>query len=431
MPGTNHHNMNPSNAKDISEKPKTAGRRSIRRFIVQGGFLLLGLGVTMSSLSYQNDMRRLEPISASKQLQNIINPNLPSTFLSQELAPHLVDCSAPQSLDATQGDPNRGKQILAHIDRVPNVPPFDIAIHIKSFDKPRWLLYKHGRYYEHNLERAWTRLVQRAPPHSRIWDVGGNIGYYSFLSVAFGKSLVVDTFEPNPLNLLRACETFRHHRLSREFDENNNNKDEEVPGTTTNPAIMNLWKLGISDTKGGLTFQYHPKNPGGGYFVPGGDGAVADATNVGPDPKRDSSAELLQVTTLDDFARARGFLSDDIDEDDGLRIEILKIDVERHEAHVLVGARNLLQRRVIQNVFIEWNGQDERDLHRQALQTLTETGYTLCGWGVSKGPSLGNVPFDNQDRSQVLSNIEKYMSKMKKKHVNLWWQLDNGCNFGA
>lgn len=430
---------------NTSAPNQTRGSRSIRtstkRTVLPALVLLFGLcrlarNPFHPSLQVNPQARTLQQqqavvVAEKKNLSKVTVTDV----LPDELALHLVDCHSQSSSSSppedsttttTASDPNQGKQILAHIGKIPNAPPFDIAIHVKAFDKARWMLYQNGRYYEHALENAWTRILQQAPSHSRILDVGGNIGYYSFLSIAFGKSLTVDAFEPNPINVLRACETIRHYRptttrLPHEFFDK---QTDETTMSSSSHATMNLWKLGISDTKGSLTFQYHPKNPGGGRFVLGGNNGAGD------DPKEDNdSTDLLHVTTLDDFARARGFLHV---VDDDLRIEILKIDVEQHEAHVLVGARALLQRRVIQNIFVEWNGhRDQRTIHTQALQILLDAGYTLCGWGGTKGPSLGNVPFENQDRSHLIENMDKVMSQMKKPHVNLWWQLDSSCTFGT
>ena len=419
---------------------QTRGSRSIRtstkRTVLPALVLLFGL-CRLARNAFHPSLK-VNPQARTLQQQAVVvaeKKNLPkvtvSDVLPNELALHLVDCHSSPPEDATTttttitSDPNQGKQILAHINKIPNAPPFDIAIHVKAFDKARWMLYQNGRYYEHALENAWTRILQQAPSHSRILDVGGNIGYYSFLSLAFGKSLTVDTFEPNPINVLRACETIRHYRprLSHEYIDKQKDEMTMSSSSSSSLATMNLWKLGISDTKGSLTFQYHPKNPGGGRFVLGGN------YGAGEGPRDNDSTDLLHVTTLDDFARARGFFNVS---DDDLRIEILKVDVEQHEAHVLVGARALLQRRVIQNIFVEWNGHgDQRAIHTQALQILLDAGYTLCGWGVTKGPSLGNVPFDNQDRSHLIENMDVVMSQMKKPHVNLWWQLDSSCTFGV
>ena len=64
----------------------------------------------------------------------------------------------------------------------------------------------------------------------------------------------------------------------------------------------------------------------------------------------------IDIITLDDFAAQRGWLgtATDTTQQQPQRIEILKVDVESHEAQVLLGATKLLATKQIRHVFVEY-----------------------------------------------------------------------------
>lgn len=110
-----------------------------------------------------------------------------------------VDCAQFVQHTDVDTDPTGLEKVLV---RTQTKKSFLIALHKKEHDKVRWDILRHGRYYEWNLEDIWSRLLSQAPPGSHVVDVGGNIGYYSLFSASLGN-FVIDSFEPNPSNILR------------------------------------------------------------------------------------------------------------------------------------------------------------------------------------------------------------------------------------
>lgn len=336
------------------------------------------------------------------------------------LAKHLVQCNAlRQSQAMKQTDPNAGVQHLAVVNQSP-APTFRMSLHQEAFDPMRWTLHNKGRYYEKKLEQSWSNVLRDAPPHARVLDVGGNIGYFSFYSAAHGgnKPIHVDTFEPNPLNLLRACETLEANQWSHEYVH-----DDDTTTSATAPTV-NLWQWGISDQVGQFAFAQN-SNPGAGQFANDKDEAekITGATNV----------TMLDVTTLDEFAAARGWL--DAKDNSVPRIEILKIDVEHLENFVLFGAEALIKARLIRNLFMEWSitrVEWRQERPRKAMQILLDAGYTLCAWGGYLGPAPEkSLPFNGTDHEHFMENFFHYSTKRRSGALNVWWQSDPQCRYGG
>jgi FkbM family methyltransferase len=159
----------------------------------------------------------------------------------------------------------------------------------------------------------------------------------------------IDAFEPNYKNIMRFCESI----------ELNGWKNEREMNAGQGPSV-NIWPVGISDTLGTLRFYEDLGNPGAGRFDAGGK-VLSHRTDF----------KELPVLTLDMFAEERGWF--------GSRpnIAILKIDVERHEANVLMGAKKLLNARIVQNIFTEVSLEkaSEKNIQKEALELLVQAGY--------------------------------------------------------
>jgi FkbM family methyltransferase len=161
----------------------------------------------------------------------------------------------------------------------------------------------------------------------------------------------IDAFEPNYKNILRFCESMELNGWKNELEMN------AGPG----PSV-NIWPAGISDNSGTLRFYEDLGNPGAGRFDAGG--RVLNSR---------TDFQELPVLTLDTFAEERGWF--------GSRpnIAILKIDVERHEANVLMGAKKLLNERIVQNIFTEVSLEkvSEKNIQKDALELLLQAGYVI------------------------------------------------------
>lgn len=353
---------------------------------------------------------------------------------SSLLASHHVDCI--ELLEKFSGgrvgykDPNAGQLIVATANQTPSQRHFAVSMHRKQFDKVRWAIYESRRYYEFALEEAWAEILRQAPPGSRVLDVGGNIGYYSLFSASLGE-FVIDTFEPNAVNLLRACQSLQHNQWQSEFDTTmthsiRNNQGNQKQQHRNYPAV-NLWQWGASNTTGSLWFVDN-NNPGAGKFM---EGAPSDSTGL-VRSDRTETIRSLDVITLDDFAEARGWFHDikkKGEEQSAPRIEILKVDVEGHQAQVFQGAQKLLRQHWVRHIFTEVS-KTSVERARETFQALTDTGYTLCGWGAFRGPTPDPLPFDTRNVASLFENFWANKSELKGIAVNLWWQADASCREG-
>jgi len=388
-------------------------------FIAQSGFAQNGIaqggGRPSSSTTYQTTA---PPPTGKDEKDDTVGSDTVGSNFTNQVRDFLVDC--PTIYAKTKGqDPNPGPKFVVEVDQAPTKHPFYISLHDSRFDQVRWFIYSHKRYYEFKLEVVWAEILQHAPSHARILDVGGNIGYFSMLSASMGTSFHIDTFEPNPLNLLRACESLDKNQWGNEFATTTTNDNIH---SSLDRSTVNFWQLGVSDTAG--TMHFLPdNNPGAGRIV--------NETRSGERP-----TTTVLVTTLDDFARARGWIrsssSSSPTNTEAVRIEIMKIDVESHESNVLLGARQLLHQGIIRHILMEYTirGAD-RTFQSQALQVLLDAGYTLCGLGNYRGPKLNNVPFDTHDRPHFIDNFLADMRKRNQQALNLWWQIDPACKRGS
>lgn len=159
--------------------------------------------------------------------------------------------------------------------------------------------------------------------------------------------------------------------------------------------------MGVSNLKGELNFVPDLLNPGASHFV----SSSAKAAGMVEIP----------VTTLDDFARDRGYF------ETRPNIAILKIDVERHEAQVLQGAKEFLNSGMLQNIFIELGAEGKRSDQIAALTILTDAGYQLAGQGNFRGPKDPSLwPNDAKLAENIMNHLE---SKGNTAYLNLWWSL--------
>jgi FkbM family methyltransferase len=236
-----------------------------------------------------------------------------------------------------------------------------------------------------------------------IYNYSGNIGYYSLVSASMGD-FKIDSFEPNLKNALRFCESLVMNSWKNEQEQESADQ-----GALFDPVVplgrpsVNIWPAGVSDTTGTLRFFESYGNPGAGRFT----------SNFGNN--RTDYMEL-PVTTLDVFAEERGWF------ESRPRIAIMKVDVERHEANVLVGAEKLLKAGIVQNIFTETSLEDpeRRHIEAAALELLVKAGYKLRGQGGWSGPGKDN-PWPNDEH--LVEHIFDYLERENVEYLNLWWSL--------
>lgn len=161
-------------------------------------------------------------------------------------------------------------------------------------------------------------------------DAGANMGHYTFmLGSRIGPTGRIFAFEANPEFVKVLGQSVR--------------LNEFVDRISIEPKAM--WRT--SGERKTFFLSVNPSNSGTSSLV---------AHGVSQSP--DSTIEV-ETISLDDFVNERGIR----------RLKLLKIDVERAEAEVIAGSRNLLEARRIDYLIVEMLSGSE------AHRLLTELGY--------------------------------------------------------
>ena len=164
-----------------------------------------------------------------------------------------------------------------------------------------------GKYEEDEL-RLFRSFLR---PGAVVLDIGANYGYYSIVSAPYVRpNGRVIGFEPNP----------HIHSLFHNSVYINGLSD-----------VVDARNLGVYDTEGTLAFEIDDAGPGGAHIV--------SPTDQPPPHHR-----VINVTTV----RLDEHLPPD------LSVDLVKIDVESHEAQVLEGMREVVKRSDQIVIFMEF-----------------------------------------------------------------------------
>ena len=297
-------------------------------------------------------------------------------------------------------DPNGGKHYVRH---TVTDPRFWVSFHDAAYDPTRFSSFQVGYYYEKMLSHAFQEVLSTPPANGtkhRVIDVGGNIGWFSLLSAASGAE--VSTFEPNPNNYLRTCESMRLNGWLPCSSATGGCLNPGEPNSEELNSNIHIYPYGVSDTEGELHFEVNGHNPGASKMI-------SYETN---------RTLVVRVVSFDYLAKELGWLEDDI--------AILKIDVEGEEVGVFRGAKELLHSRKVQNLFMEGTGKN-RALKRRLkgiMALLLESGYFVKKCGGYRGPSSPMAPVP-----ECTNIVDHYMlnclgeGRKKMSQCNLWWKL--------
>lgn len=168
-----------------------------------------------------------------------------------------------------------------------------------------------------NWEDAYMQMFERLLfPGAVVFDIGANIGIYTLAAAtAVGPTGQVHAFEPNP----------RLARLAGMSASVNGFAD-----------FVQVHQLALSDCSGEAELKFHHFHSGGatlGKFAP-------------PDTRiwhgRESASITCQTKRADDLFP------------DLAKVDVIKMDVEGYEGHVVQGMRELLQRSPDVKMMIEW-----------------------------------------------------------------------------
>jgi FkbM family methyltransferase len=174
--------------------------------------------------------------------------------------------------------------------------------------KVRVRLVRHGSYYlmmhtaEAEIVALFAAIDRLFSPHS-FWDIGANIGYYSWLMKSRNPAIDIAMFEPDPENLALIAATLERS---------------EAAGIRIRPSA-------VSDRGGAKPFHVDPVSGATGTMENGRDSFVTRNWGV-------TSGEIaVSTVTMDDEFAASG------------SVDLVKIDVEGHEHEVLRGGQQAIQ----------------------------------------------------------------------------------------
>ena len=196
--------------------------------------------------------------------------------------------------------------------------------------------------YDIAVSEVLFRLV---PFGGRVIDAGANVGYMtSLLAAKAGPPGRVESFEPHTVLGQRLRDNVRHAA-----------------------SAVGVHALALSDAAGVARFVLPA-----GFSTNEGIGHIA-LVNQPPAP----GENVIEVPT----ATLDGLFPND-------RFDLLKLDVEGHEAAVLRGARDLLGRGAVRHVVFE----DHAIATSAAAEILQAAGYALfqVGWAM-RGPVLAGL----------------------------------------
>jgi FkbM family methyltransferase len=203
--------------------------------------------------------------------------------------------------------------------------------------------------YEHTLDlgeaiQRWiymgafepreTSLVHRLlGPGMTFLDVGANVGYYTLLAASrVGRTGRVHAIEPSPYAFNRLQRTVRANGIGQ----------------------VHLHQMGLSDACGELTLYVQP--PDSGFHSP------TMSSDSGGEPV------TVPVQRLDESLNEWG----------AEWVDLMKMDVEGHELHVLRGAGDALGSGRIRALICEFNEhwlQSQGSSSEAVYQTLVDAGF--------------------------------------------------------
>lgn len=277
--------------------------------------------------------------------------------------------------------------------------PFYWSLHSPELDAVRSSSYEKGMYYEMELTKLIAQVfdaknanantdkesIENEKKESIFLDVGGNIGWFSLLAAAHGATKVY-TFEPNPANLVRFCESLALNDWLRD----DRGQDRVIPiakGVGQEAAKLTLWRTD-EDNPGSFTFSKRRaeenfkmrNNRGTGQVVEHEYNRSEALTYM----EENGALGEIEVITLDSFALSHGWLGNDVRSRP--TIDFFKLDVEGYEAQIIYGAEEVFKSRIVENFAMEMKSTTPSEDICGILNILFKSGYELAMHGGWRGP---------------------------------------------
>lgn len=208
----------------------------------------------------------------------------------------------------------------AYVTRTTSSHPFYWSTHKPELDAVRASSFEKGNYYGKELSMRVIEAVEEEKQKGGeviFLDVGANIGWFSLLARSYGATNIY-SFEPNPVNVLRICESLTM-----------NNWRDKV-------HIMQM-DVGSKDEKK-ILHQFTSNNPGAFSF---------DEQRISKYSNTKKAVGEFYIKKLDTFAEEMGWFHQK------QSIAFFKLDVEGYEHAVFNGATKLLEARLIRYIVFE------------------------------------------------------------------------------
>lgn len=288
-------------------------------------------------------------------------------------------------------DPNGGE---LYYRELLTYPQFNISVHNKGYDALRWLtIYETGKYYEAHVQKRFLSILSEGKNTTAlggnkplVLDVGANIGYYTLLSLSLGARVM--SFEVNPANLLRLCESL------------------ELNPKMIKKEDASLFLKGVWNEEAVIPLVV-PDNPGAAVL----------------NPRAKDAKFSVPTITLSGLAKEMGWINDfnHIDKcDNGYSppVTLLKIDIEGKEPHVITGASKLLQSGAVKNILVEMRRLG-RGAAREAVDILLHSSYGVV---VERKGVYQRLGIDESRKF-----MDELRNKLGPKSEDVWWQYLPQC----
>ena len=339
----------------------------------------------------------VEPSSVEAMLQQAARDSTPKKDVTaQEAATTTQESYPPVNCEtvlrqgyrqesAAAGDkslnPNNDQIHARFIQKIKT--PFWLSLHHETYDSTPYLdiMRPNERdaadapgVYNQTIVTAIFQEILESSQDGIVLDVGANVGWYSLLSRAMGRT--VEAFEPLQSNVFRLCESVFLNRWTT-----------STSGWDPQSSGVNIHNVAIGHRAREALFS----NVGSEVLA---NGKTSDTQSV-----------AVQIAPLDSIARAKGWLGQG---DKTTTIALLKINLGSGggESPVFQGAPTLLSSKIVKNIVMTVQSVD-----KLWVQTLLNAHYTVHKWGNWTGP---DQDFTRLDVFEALRDYPKPMT--------IWWK---------
>ena len=196
--------------------------------------------------------------------------------------------------------------------------------------------YFFGTYFLE--ERVIDRWCEMAKGSEVIFDIGANAGIFSLAAAASNPTAVIHAFEPTPEIAAHLRQTIQQNHLEDRIFVH-----ECAVSLKSGTAYLNVFN----------------------------DGSDNEGMNFISTEKRSEVTRDVPVISVDDFCKQQEIL----------KVDLIKIDVQGNEHRVLGGAKKLLDRRDLPTIFTElnWNRDTPENCPASSmLDILERLGYRFA-----------------------------------------------------